>query len=269
MTFIRSTCELFEGKHIILNKKDYVAGETVNGTIKSGTKIRNAKSISLFAYGKESTKIVVPRRKQSNSVYTSKNEFFFTDLSSMLQTDENTPFSFKIPPNVLSSYKGKRASVSYGIHLNAKVQMGFDVKDEVTFAVFDPKNMVPTKNKPVEAHDKKNMLTVILENDVYPTGSTIRGEAIINDKVKNKVKKIKATLRGFEDAVAGRRKRTRMIDEKTFDLGMPGQGFTIKLPFDLQRSYAGKYSKFYWTVDVGLDIPFRLDIHVPLEVAIL
>jgi len=44
--------------------------------------------------------------------------------------------------------------------------------------------------------------------------------------------------------------------------------FEIYIPENAKRSYRGKYSKYFWIVDVKLDIPWRRDIHSKHEIEI-
>jgi arrestin (S-antigen)-like protein len=158
---------------ISIDKEEYNASETVKGklaiTTKKNFKIRD---LRLIAEGSESTNIRAKDRdsmRYSSSTntsdwdtmrtYTENNIFFSYDLSQLLGsifndnnnirdtdtekeivagTNQEIPFEFTIPKEVLPSYNGKNASVTYVIKATADRPKNVDVNKKVSFRVLNP-----------------------------------------------------------------------------------------------------------------------------------
>ncbi len=151
-----------------LEKSEYAPAETVRGTI--GLKIEKgskARKLMLFAEGKESTAISVSEtrnaagnaRDSGTRTYSEVNTFFSKDLSDLLQnsvssnilqdgTIEILPqnkviaFDFTLPAdnNLLSSFNGKHANITYTVKATADIAKKLDVNKEVQFEVINSFN---------------------------------------------------------------------------------------------------------------------------------
>jgi hypothetical protein len=161
---------------ISLEKSEYAPVETIRGTI--GFKIERsskARKLMFVAEGKESTAISVSDSKNTagnprdsgTRTYSEVNTFFSKDLSDLLQnsvsssilqdgTIEILPqnkviaFNFTLPAdnNLLSSYNGKHAKITYTVKATADIAKKLDVNKEVQFEVMNSfNNNNDSKNK--------------------------------------------------------------------------------------------------------------------------
>jgi hypothetical protein len=121
-------------------------------------------------------------------------------------------------------------------------------------------------------------------NTSYPRGHIIKGEVILllppnpgeEHEEKNKHKKIKGmkiTLSGIENAFAQGLQRTNTIEkyEKSveLDLNKNGNGgkngdnipFEFQIPEAINQSYTGKYSEYFWGLEAKVNIAWSSDIN--------
>jgi hypothetical protein len=122
----------------------------------------------LFAEGKESTEITVSESTGSSSssssntttrTYSETNTFYSEDISHLLQKsvssnifedgtleilpqNKEIAFEFVLPNdnNLLSSYKGRHANITYTVKATADIAKRLDVNKEEHFSVFNPNN---------------------------------------------------------------------------------------------------------------------------------
>lgn len=157
---------------IILEKTEYRPSEVVKGKLALKTeKSCITRKLSLLAEGKESTIIKASEsthfdsnfggtRDRTTKTYSEANTFFSEDLSNFLQkstrcnvlqdgTIEILPqnseilFDFTLPAshnNLLSSYEGKHAKITYYVIATADIAKKFDVNRKAPFHVFNTHN---------------------------------------------------------------------------------------------------------------------------------
>ena len=155
---------------ISVDKEEYIASETVKGKLAIITKKNfKVRDLRLIVEGSESTNIRATDRdsmryRNTNSTdwnkattYTENNVFFSHDLSQFLEpiinsnirdmgtekeiaegTNQEIPFEFTIPIDVLPSYKGKNASITYIVKATADRPKKLDVNKKVLFRVLNP-----------------------------------------------------------------------------------------------------------------------------------
>src|SRR5919199_2841685 len=156
---------------ISIDKEEYIASETVKGKLAIMTKNNfKVRDLRLIAEGSESTNIRATDRdsmryRNTNTTdwnnrtktYTENNIFFSHDLSQFLEpiinsnirdtdtekeiaagTNQEIPFEFTIPIDVLPSYKGKNASITYIIKATADRPKKLDINKKIPFRVLNP-----------------------------------------------------------------------------------------------------------------------------------
>lgn len=259
---------------ISIDKEEYNASETVKGKIaivtKKNFKIRDLRFI---AEGKESTSIRATDRdsmryrnttstdwNNTTTIYFENNIFFSHDLSQLLRsiingsnnisdtdtekeipakTNQEIPFEFAIPADILPSYKGKNASITYIIRATADRPKKVDVNKELPFRVLNPNynallydqssNNLSEFDKGISTYDTPGGFQMSIDfqsfmgkkhsdftkegtvarfdlggTNEFSRGDVIQGKIILLvDKAKTKnIKDISITLYGIERAVA-------------------------------------------------------------------
>jgi hypothetical protein len=179
---------------IALEKIEYRPGEIVRGTLTLKTKKSSkARQLVLFAEGKESTIITVSentgagsRRHRTTRTYSEINTFFSKDLSHLLHgsissnilqdgTLEILPqnkviaFDFTLPAdnNVLSSYKGEHANITYNVKATADIAKKLDVNKEEQFSVINSngKMVVYSSDPSFDRNNNSNTIDATIIQD--------------------------------------------------------------------------------------------------------
>ena len=198
--------------HIKLEKGDYRTGEVVRGKLTLKTeKSCKVRKLILFAEGKESTIITASEstgyggnRDTTTRTYSEVNTFFSEDLSHLfeksisrnilqdgtveiLPQNNEIPFDFTLPTDnnsLLSTYKGKHASIRYGVKATADIAKKLDVNREEQFHVINPNNneVVLSSNSNASFNEDNNNDTIIStttvedENSISSSQSTTQAK---------------------------------------------------------------------------------------------
>ena len=156
---------------ISLERNQYAAGETANGTlIISADKDILLRGFKFYVCGLENTNITAVKQYALQTppiprTYRESDAFFYEDLSTFLvkllgnvvRLDNGTtlnvpkgvwkiPFEFSIPKYAYISYNGKNVSMIYGVIVRANKAWRKDVNAEMSFTVFNP-NRLPIDDK--------------------------------------------------------------------------------------------------------------------------
>jgi Arrestin (or S-antigen), N-terminal domain len=260
----------------------------------TGFKVEN---FSFSVYGEEKIEFYVPGGHASVKV-SSHNIFFNEDLSHFVtykqaSIDENKtlevskglmeiPFKFAIPENALESYRGKYASIRYGLNVNVGRYWSPKTSKVLPFTVTSPANTIAHDRVILEDKNNKNGICLKLElerNNISP-GQTLKGKLTVeNTQDKKKIKHAEVVLTGSEYVIGLteekfgvfiRRKLTRemttRIDKHKANLelkeGDSSMDFEIHIPKGAKRSYIGRFSEYFWEIDAKLDIPWAKDFHL-------
>jgi hypothetical protein len=122
-------------------------------------------------------------------------------------------------------------------------------------------------------------------NVLYSPGDTIKGELAIllppnqEGKNKNKIREMKITLNGIEHAFAQGLQRVSTIEkyEKKIELDVNRNGennadnisFEFQIPKDINQSYIGEYSEYFWGLEIKLNIAWSSDVKARTIVEII
>jgi hypothetical protein len=122
-------------------------------------------------------------------------------------------------------------------------------------------------------------------NVLYSPGDTIKGELAIllppnqEGKNKNKIREMKITLNGIEHAFAQGLQRVGTIEkyEKKIELDVNRNGennadnisFEFQIPKDINQSYIGEYSEYFWGLEIKLIIAWSSDVKTRTIVEII
>ena len=174
----------------------------------------------LFAGGKESTEITVSESTSSGSsssssgtttrTYSETNIFYSEDLSHSLQKsvssnifedgileilpqNKEIAFEFVLPNdnNLLSSYKGRHANITYTVKATADIAKRLDVNKEEHFSVFNSSNnkvALPSVNE-----ENKNTVTVanaVEDKNNLPLSSLPKEEDVSKESYTSRFERI-------------------------------------------------------------------------------
>jgi antitoxin component of RelBE/YafQ-DinJ toxin-antitoxin module len=119
-------------------------------------------------------------------------------------------------------------------------------------------------------------------NAPYSPGHTVKGEVILllpsneeQEEMRQKIRGMKITLSGVENAFAQGLQRVSTIEkyEKIIELNGNENGgneddnndntipFEFEIPQDVNQSYLGKYSEYFWGIEAKLNIAWSSDIN--------
>jgi len=204
---------------IILEKTEYRPSEVVKGKLAIKTeKSCITRKLSLFAEGRES--IIIKTSESTNfgssrdtttKTYSEANSFFSEDLSHFLQkstrcnvlqdgTIEILPqkseilFEFTLPAshnNLLSSYRGKHANITYYVKATVDIAKRFDVNKEAPFDVFNSHNNAVLSYDGISPNHKESNTDAILPTTINEVENNFSQSPTtdINENEENTTKK--------------------------------------------------------------------------------
>jgi hypothetical protein len=122
---------------------------------------------------------------------------------------------------------------------------------------------------------KIDLLNHANNNTSYSPGHIIKGKVILlsplNQEIeeKKKIKGLKITLSGVEHAFAQGRQRISTIEKYEKNIGLDEYGennnrsvaFEFQIPDEVNQSYTGKYSEYFWGLEAKLNIAWSSDIN--------
>jgi hypothetical protein len=111
----------------------------------------------------------------------------------------------------------------------------------------------------------------------YSPGHTVKGDVILRlppeekEEIRNKIRGMKITLSGIEHAFAQGLQRVNTIEkyDKNIELNENQIGgkneynaipFEFEIPRDVNQSYIGKYSEYFWGLEAKVNIVWSSDI---------
>lgn len=147
--------------------------------------------------------------------------------------------------------------------------MSFDL--ETIFAKGRDDFLKESTKAKIDLIDQSNNITS------YSPGHTIKGNVILRlppeeeEAIRNKIRGMKITLSGIEHAFAERLQRVSTIEkyDKNIELNENQIGgknennaipFEFEIPRGVNQSYIGKYSEYFWGLEVKVNIAWSSDI---------
>ena len=199
-----------------------------------------------------------PTAEQTETINHSDSETLY---SREIPLDSKSPsyFEFKLPTNLMESYTGQHAKISYSILAEAET-FGLNKTDSKNFNIVVKEQNI---GDPVRTfiNGKKGVVESVVEipKSRYSRGETIAGTIKIRNLDRGSIQKGEIVIRGLEYAAADNISRTSVIEEyKTniiWDSDNTGS-FNFSIPNTAHRSYEGKYSKYYWEIEQSLETGF-------------
>jgi hypothetical protein len=199
-----------------------------------------------------------PTAEQTETINHSDSETLY---SREIPLDSKSPsyFEFKLPTNLMESYTGQHAKISYSILAEAET-FGLNKTDSKNFNIVVKEQNI---GDPVRTfiNGKKGVVESVVEipKSRYSRGETIAGTIKIRNLDRGSIQKGEIVIRGLEYAAADNISRTSVIEEyKTniiWDSDNTGS-FNFSIPSTAHRSYEGKYSKYYWEIEQSLETGF-------------
>jgi hypothetical protein len=290
---------MFDKKFDIkLNQDSYFIGEKVTGRIDLLTeKGIKAQNVQFYAYGKE--EIEFKQSEGEVSVKYLSNDIFFTkDLTSFLKSSgvllesgkieipegvREIPFEFIIPTNALESYDGKNVKITYRIYLHVNRKWMAPIEKEKFFIVSSALSTGSSYSNISKEMDLEGIeLKLELGRNVLSPGETLNGKLSIENSDNKDIRDVKVILRGYEYVIGfphlllnkktDKLEYTQELEKYNSNIEWKREGeimnFQLHVPENAKRSYQGKFSKYFWIVDVKFDIPWGQDIHGKHEIEI-
>jgi len=216
-------------------------------------------------------------------------------------------FDFTLPldDSLRPSYEGKQANITYAIKGTVDIANKLGINKEVRFSVTNSNNMTAKKanstpfksdlreirsaaagwdlkkgheNFLKESAEAKIILIDQHNNTAsYSPGHIIRGDVIVGlpqnkeGEIRKKIRGMKITLSGIENAVAQRAQRVTTIEkyDKKIDLNENQNRanndnstvpFEFEIPQGVNQSYIGKYSEYFWGLEAKVNIAWSSDL---------
>lgn len=277
---------------IELHREGYLPGEIVEGAVNlTIDKPVKARAVKLDVTGLEETRITVSHGKSSTTYreynYILKDQIILhgPQFEKNLELEQGNyvfKFEFKIPEYALPSYNGRNAFVRYKLKARVDVPYWFDIVDKKSFYVFRDRAALKLLTHPAffqsknytQPHSKKPSFYVELPKAGYKGGEAIECILTLKNMTASRIRKVDAKLLGEEYARA--RRYTRTKTHHMHEIEIPVHDFIdeipkvclIPIPTEIPSSYEGRYSNFRWGLEIGLDIPFGLDVKAlhPIEI---
>jgi hypothetical protein len=196
--------------------------------------------------------------EQTETINHSNSETLY---SREVQLDPKSPsyFEFKLPTELMESYTGRHAKISYSITAEAET-FGLNKTDNKSFNII-VKDQNPGDPVRTFINGKKGVVESVVEvpKSRYSRGETIAGTIKIRNLDRGSIQKGEIVIRGLEYAMADNISRSSIIEEyKTnivWDSDNTGS-FNFSIPNTVHRTYEGKYSKYTWEIEQILETGF-------------
>jgi uncharacterized membrane protein len=135
----------------------------------------------------------------------------------------------------------------------------------------DGQNMIKEEKSPSEIYVKMN-----LERTTFSPGDILRGTLSIDNFGNKRIRNIKIILQGKESGTGLSEETIGLIhrkkDEKEISNTIETYSsefnkdktiqFEIYIPESAKNSYVGKFTKYFWILEVKLDIALGHDLHI-------
>jgi hypothetical protein len=197
---------------IITNKNLYRPGDSVEGELHfSASEEFGYNAIHLTFLGREHTRIVVSHGK-SSSVHTEERVYFSQriDLAgegTMTVEGLNFPFSFAIPDEVPSSYRGRNGWIEYTLKAVIERSRAIDPRSELELIVRAPERKPPSQPQQVVIDDDGNSIFAAeADDDAITLGEGIGVRFRVEQELK--IRGVRIELIAEEEAHAKRYHRT-------------------------------------------------------------
>lgn len=282
---------------ISLEKGTYSTGETVKGTLNLQTnKVLKLQDFNFVVQGIECFNFYVAMGEHSMK-YSNTNPFFRQDLSPFLlsagatiQQDKKLeipnrikeiPFSFIIQNDALESYVGKNVAITYEILVNAHGSWKQNVDEKLVFYVTTSQNLNPMHEQSIIKEEKSPndvYVKMTLERTTFSPGETIKGTLTIDTFGNKKIRDVEVILQGIERGTGLSEEKIGLIHRKKQEKEVSNTiekystdiewnkaktiQFEIYIPANAKKSYVGKFTKYFWILEVKLDIALGHDLHI-------
>jgi len=263
---------------LYLERLEYNAGDTITGTAEIVCdKEFSFNEMYVELKGREHTWVTRHIGKQSYTYteeYFHVNEKFELMPSGNIQSGEiRVPFSFTLPEDVPTSYKGTRGFIEYTLEGKIEVSWARDPKHKIGLMISGSSSPIsPSTETKSELEDGVPQIDAVLENnEIYP-GDILRVRYRIErqDKMRGVRIDVETTENVTADGYGAETSKKYLevfIDEDQILRGS-WREIEIQTPQDLPITYDGPLVKLENNLKVVIDIPWGLDKNVvfPLTV---
>jgi hypothetical protein len=177
-------------------------------------------------------------------------------------------FQFRLPDNILSTYLGTNASITYRIKVTIDRKLRNDIEKSIPFDVVAKSN---NDYSIFEVHSFDSTsdglsLRLVVQKNIYNIGDIIKGTVVLENQKSRSVtvNSIHVGLIGSELTTAGGRSETRIIEKLENEIvnwyENEQSQFEIKIPESVNKSYKGKLSQLNWDIMARADVFMHSDL---------
>lgn len=282
---------------ISLDKDQYSVGQTVNGNLSVKiNKTIQLRDLIFLVRGTESVKFYIAMGHHSIK-YSNSDCFFKQDLTPFVITAgarikkdkkleipahiQNIPFNFVIPNDVLESYNGKRVGMTYEIIFRADRSWRRDVDEKLEFCVISGHKLGSVHNQGLieeEMTQSGVYANMCLERNTFSPGEILKGTLTIENFGGKEIRKATLKLLGIEWGIGiseqkiglkhrknEEREISNTIETHSKDIEFNNDGtiaFEFATPAKAKKSYKGKFTEYFWTLGVKMDIKLEPDLYI-------
>ncbi|MFW9848893.1 MAG: hypothetical protein ACFFF4_07115 [Candidatus Thorarchaeota archaeon] len=254
---------------LYLERVEYNAGDTISGTAEIVCdKEFSYNEMYVELKGREHTWVTRHVGKHSYTYteeYFHVNEKFELMPSGSIQSGEiRVPFSFTLPEDVPTSYKGTRGFIEYTLEGKIEVSWARDPKHKIGLMISGTSTPIsPSTETKSELEDGVPQIDAVVENnEIYP-GDILKVRYRIErqDKMRGVRIDVETTENVTADgygAETSKKYSEVFIDEDQIPRGS-WREIGIQTPQDLPVTYDGPLVKLENNLKVVIDIPWGLD----------
>ncbi|MFW9909440.1 MAG: hypothetical protein ACFFEF_12770 [Candidatus Thorarchaeota archaeon] len=264
---------------VIVEKTEYNAGDTVSGIaqiICDKAFDFNAMYISFIC--REHT-LVTKQVGKYTHVYTedyfhANEKLTIREPGKLEEGEISVPFSFAIPEDAPSSYKGERANIEYFLEGRIEISWAKDPIETVNLVVHGSSNRAnPQTQSGLEEDDGVVVLEAEVENNEVCCGDHIKARYRVSREFE-KMRGIRVDLQANETAVAKGYKaelRRRVASEFVENERITkGSWMSIEIPtVSAPYTYTGPLISVEVLLKVVIDIPRGFDREIAIPISIL
>lgn len=282
---------------ISLDKDQYSVGQTVNGNLSVNiNEMIQLRDLIFLVHGTESVKFYIAMGHHSMK-YSNSDCFFKQDLTPFMITAgatikkdkkleipahiQNIPFNFVIPNDVLESYNGKRLETKYEIIFKADRSWRNDVDEKLEFSVISDHNPGLAYNQGLieeEMTQSGVSAKMCLERNTFSPGEILKGTLTIENSGGKEIRKVTLNLLGIESGIGISEEKIGLIRRKNQEEEIRNTietyskeiefnndattAFEFATPAKAKKSYKGKFTEYFWILQVKIDIKLETDLYI-------
>jgi hypothetical protein len=185
--------------------------------------------------------------------HTDSDTFFTKEVD--MPPVSPTSFELQLPGDLKDTYSGKYVNLAYHLQASADV-IAFGNTTVKEFRLIGSSKRPPSGSK-MYLNGKNGVVEAVAEinSSSFSPGDTLSGNITLKNLENTNIQTGEVTLRGLEFASADNISRTSTMEEHKTNIRWNSRttgSFDFQIPAAAKKSYTGKYSKYYWEIEVYL-----------------